>query len=138
MDKILNGVDKIMEYTRKSAVELMDLKRDFGFPMIKKDGVFYISISALVKWLKSWGIQDPLKIVYADVEKLWIRREEAKETGKMLSGDVAAICEKLRISPATFLSLLKNEDFPARKVPGTNQYEVNSKKWRDYYEKISR
>jgi len=138
MEKTLTGIDEIMAYTQKSACELLDLRRDFGFPMLKKDGVFSLSLNVLQKWLAKWEIIDPLGISYADCETLHTRRIQAKEPGKMLSGDINAICEKLKISPATFLDLFKNETCPVRKIPGTNQYKVNSKSWRDYYDLICR
>ena len=140
MENALTGIDEIMNYTRKSASELMNLRRDFGFPMVKKGGIYCISIDALLKWLKSWDIhiQDPLKISYSEIEALYLRRVQAKEPGKMLSGDINAICEKLKISPATFLDLFKNESCPVRKIPGTNQYRVDSKNWRDYYDLVCR
>ena len=128
MDRILTGIDETTDYFRLSPAELINLKRDFEFPMIKKGGVFYISLDEICKWMKKWGVLDPLKISYSDIEQLYLRRSDADRPGEKISGDINKICEKLKISPATFLGLLKCEKNPVRIVPGTNQYSVDTRK----------
>lgn len=138
MERKLNGIDEIMGYCKLSALDLIRLKRDFGFPIANEGGIYCIEITALNKWLKLWNVLDPLKISYSDCEKLYLRRLEAKRPGEVITGDINAVCIKLKVSPATLMGLLSNEDCPVRRIPGTNQFRVNTKNWRDYYDLIYR
>ncbi|MBU1054857.1 MAG: hypothetical protein KKC46_13675 [Proteobacteria bacterium] len=127
----LTGIKEIEKFMRKEACDLLDLKRDFGFPMVSEKGICVLSVDELYKWMDGWNIKSHLDISSSKIFPLWMERKAANEPDKFIRGDVNKICDFLKIAPCTFIDYRRDYDTcPIKKIPGTdNQYEVSKKDW---------
>jgi hypothetical protein len=133
MDDELAGIDEIEKHTELSAVTLFDLRNNLGLPIEKKGGIWYATRTGLSRWLKEnglevWGRQFSLAKVRA--VQLRARRQGP---GKVFSGDMDFICEKLDIAPGTFLDVLNWVSCPIIKLEN-KKYSVDTNRWADFRE----
>jgi hypothetical protein len=134
MDKKLRGMAEIEEYIGLQTVSILEMKRDFDLPIEKdRNSIWHATAHALDRWLhenglKSWREFSRGKMLAARVRKL------RKGPGKVITGDMNQICDKLGIGPGTFITVRTMTGCPIKQVEGTNQFEVDANRWADFEE----
>jgi hypothetical protein len=70
MNKQLKGVDEIGEYTKLSNLMLLNIQRDYEFPMYRgKDSIWVAYSNDLDKWLKAQGFSDWDKVTISELDR---------------------------------------------------------------------
>lgn len=140
-DDLVMGVDEIELYTKKDYLEIINLKRDFGFPLSKFGGRPCISRKAVVKWLGEWvgDIHIPFEsLTVRMLEKIEYRRNLSNMKGQDLEG-IDTICHFVRHPLDVVLKWSREENSPIKKKDKSHSgtgYYANTKELLFWMDKI--
>lgn len=117
MDKhdLIQGVEAIESELKRDYLFLMDLKVDFGFPMLKMHGRPCVSRAALQKWISDVAGGIPIESVTIPIIRQIHYRRDLEAMQSFQINGLDAICLFVRQPADVLINWLREDGCPIRK-----------------------
>ena len=119
---VWTGINEICEKFNKSPITVMNYKRDLDCPLLKDGGIWIGYENEIRIWAADLGVTNIQTIDHAKCFKILERRRRSGP-GKVLRGQLKFISSSFQL-----------DNCPFKKVPGTNEVEVDINRWLDFVE----